>query len=107
LNLADDSQCEVVTRKCEKDLAKLGWTLDRQVTQLFLALRPEPRKAGGDFLDARWCEDSYGYWHPCDSYEIRFDEHAGKRNPRGLPVYFKFSISLSGTLMLSLVSCHL
>jgi hypothetical protein len=106
LNFGDDSQCEVVTRRCQTKLEELGWTLSGQVTKLFLALKPEIRAQGGDFRNAQWCKDSHGGWHPCDSYEIRFDEEAGKRNSKALLFYFKFSLSSSGSLMVSLISCH-
>lgn len=107
LNLADGSQCEVVTRRCQVKLEELGWKMGQQVTQLFLALRPEPKKQGGDFRNAQWCEDSEGDWHPCDSYEIRFDDYAGKRNANACLVYFKFSLAPTGVLKVSLISCHL
>lgn len=107
LDLADDSQCEVVTRRCQVRLEELRWTMGREVTQLFLALRPEPTKGGGDFRNAQWCVDSDGDWHPCDSYEIYFDDHAGKRNSKACLVYFKFSLSSTGVVKVSLISCHL
>ena len=108
LDLDDDQQCWVATRFCVRDMENLQWTTGNQVKRLLLALRPGTQKQGGDFINAQWCQDSYGGMVACDSYTVKVDEYNNFwRSPNGLPYYVKFSIAESGALCLFLVGCHL
>lgn len=108
LELGNDQQCWIGTNKCEDDIQDLKWTLEDQVTQLFLALKPERTRAGGDFLNSQWCADSNGDFHPCDSYVVNVDEFDNfRRDKNALKYYLKFSVDESGAMYLVMIGCHL
>ena len=89
----------VATDRCERDLENEQWDYGT-VLHLLSCLDT------GDFKSAEWCAVKGGAWHPCDVYRLNFDFVRGVRNPRGIEVYLKFSVTDDGRLTLVLVSCH-
>lgn len=91
----------VGTEKAENNLEDLSWTVG-DLLDCIACL------ATSDHKGAEWCEDSYGHWHPCDAYAIRYD-HLGKCRVRysDINYYLKFSLDRDGALTLVLISCHL
>lgn len=91
----------VGTERAENMLEDFGWTID-DLLDCIECLSPADHKG------AEWCEDSYGNWHACDAYAIRYD-HVAKRRVRHSDInyYLKFSLDEDGALTLVLISCHL
>ncbi len=91
----------VGTKPTENKLKDLGWTFD-DLLDCVACLTPQ------DFKNAEWCEDSYGGWHPCDAYAIRYDDVAKRRvRYSDINYYLKFSLDEAGGLTLVLIRCHL
>lgn len=89
----------VATDRCERDLENAQWDYGT-VLHLLSCLDAK------DFKGAEWCTVKGGACHACDVYRLNFDFERGVRNPRGLEVYVKFSVTDDGQLSLVLVSCH-
>lgn len=91
----------VGTERAENGLEDLVWTVD-DLLDCVACLSPT------DHRGAEWCEDSYGNWHACDAYAIRYD-HVAKCRVRysDINYYLKFSLDEDGALTLVLISCHL
>lgn len=102
----DNDQLWPATPKCRKDITeRYCWTYS-QIAQMICALKPGSG-VKGDYKKSEWCEVDGGKFYPCDVYHLPFDEERGERNPRGLVIYLKFSLSDEGDVILVLVSCHL
>lgn len=102
----DKDQLWPATPKCRKDITeRYGWSYS-QIARMICALKPGTG-ANGDYKKSEWCEVDGGNLYPCDVYHLPFDEVRGERNPRGLVIYLKFSLSEEGDVVLVLVSCHL
>jgi len=96
----DTEQLWLATEKCENDLMKESWSV-ADVLQLLMTL-----EGPQDYYKSEWCEVSGGRCLPCDAYRTPYDAQRMCRHPQGLPVYIKFSIEVSETLTIALVSCH-
>lgn len=95
------SEVWVGTKQTKNNLEDLGWTFD-DLLECVACLSPL------DFKNAEWCEDSYGGWHPCDAYAIRYDDRAKCRvRYSDINYYLKFSLDEDGALTLVLIRCHL
>jgi len=103
--LSGNKQLSTVTAKCDQDLAKLSWSIDKEVPNLIMQLTE------ADYYKSEWCRSSgkpdEGRWLMCDAYKITNLEY----NPRTYKdeyydYYLKFSIGPTGKLLL-IVSCHL
>ena len=91
----------VGTERAENNLEDFAWTVG-DLLDCIACLSTSDHKG------AEWCEDSYGGWHPCDAYAIRYD-HIAKRRVRysDINYYLKFSLDEDGALTLVLIGCHL
>ena len=89
-----------VARKgsCETSLQNEGWNYGDVLHMLSLL-------SNDDFRKAEWC-GLKGKMYPCDVYLLHYDGERRVRNPRGLEVYIKFSVTADLQLRLVLVSCH-
>lgn len=87
------------TDRCEHDLENEQWDYEA-VLRLLVSLAP------GDYRKSEWCVVKGGALYPCDVYSVRYDFERATRNPRGVEVYLKFSVTDEGRLTLVLVSCH-
>ena len=102
----DNDQLWPATRKCRYDITeRYGWEYT-QIAQMICALKPGTG-VQGDYRKSEWCEVDGGELYPCDIYHLPFDEERGVRNPSGLVIYIKFSLTDQGDIVLVLVSCHL
>lgn len=89
----------VATDRCERDLQNWQWSL-ADVLHMLICLKSV------DFKKAEWCQIKGGAMYPCDVYRLPYDCERRERNPCGLEVYMKFSVTEDGQLSLVLVSCH-
>lgn len=91
----------VGSKPTEHKLEDLGWSFS-DVLDCIACLSHK------DFKNAEWCEDSYGNWHPCDAYAIRYDDEAKCRaHYSDINYYLKFSLNEDSELTLVLLRCHL
>lgn len=91
----------VGTVRAEHRLEDLEWTHE-DLLDCIRCLRIDDHKG------AEWCKDSYGNWHACDAYAIRYDDVAKRRvRHSDIDYYLKFSLDEDGALMLVLISFHL
>lgn len=91
----------VATRKAQRDLENLRWTLG-DLLDCLLCLQAE------DHRGSEWCRDQLGTWHPCDAYAVRYDDvQKCRMNRSDINYYLKFSVGRCGTLRLVFLSCHL
>ena len=89
----------VATDGCKKDLENSMWHYEDILHMLTCLISK-------DFKKAEWCRVKGGKIYPCDVYVLRYDGERRVRNPRGLEVYMKFSVTEDFRLNLVLVSCH-
>lgn len=89
----------VATDRCERDLENSMWRYEDILHMLACLISK-------DFKKAEWCQVKGGEMYPCDVYRLHYDGERRVRNPRGLEVYMKFSVTEDGQLNLVLVSCH-
>ncbi|WP_293603320.1 hypothetical protein [Polaromonas sp. UBA4122] len=89
----------VATDRCELDLENYRWTYEDVVHMLGCLL-------ANDYGKSEWCQVKGGSVVACDVYVMPYDDARRQRSAKGLEVYMKFSIDVSGALTLVLVSCH-
>lgn len=89
----------VATDGCETSLQNEKWNYGDVLHMLSLLSK-------ADFRKAVWCQVKGGKIYPCDVYVLRYDGERRVRNPGGLEVYIKFSVTEDTQVSLVLVSCH-
>lgn len=89
----------VATDRCELDLENYRWTYEDAVHMLGCLL-------ADDYDKSEWCQVKGGSVVACDVYVMPYDDARRQRSAKGLQVYMKFSIDVTGVLTLVLVSCH-